>query len=116
MKSEISFDGIQIDADIVRAKLEEHETAKAGKAPHWPVRLCDCAHRLDGPMGLGYGAILTISQCRDMRLEFGPTTDYFGPHAGLSAYIRDVLKSAEEYDDSPPAIPFGLRDYVRFGE
>ncbi len=104
--ADLEFDGIQIDVETVRRKLEEHD---ARDNPQWPVRIADIG--IEG-VSTAYitfkaGGYMTVQEPKSEALhEFHMDLD-------IAKYIVELQKN--DYKEVPPAAPVHLRNRVKYG-
>jgi len=104
--ADISFDGINIDAETVRARLEEHDKANERR---WPVTISDVRMR-DGSeayMIIKQGGYVTMQEPKAASLT------EFHMDAEIADYVLELMRVG--YDDKPSEPPIFLRNKVSFG-
>lgn len=89
MSDKISFDGVELDVEVVRAKLAEHDAAPRNFGGHCGVRVCV------GCQSNGTTAAFLTNEAGNQLGLLHPSRPFWGKESLIS--LRDAINRALEH-------------------
>lgn len=112
--SNIEFNGIQIEAEEVRRKLEEHDTRSR---PRWPVFVADLEIFEEGRRTMDGALAIVVTEFGKISCvgSNNPNYNYFAARPQIREYLAKLLEATAK-EEVIPAVPAEIQDYVGFGQ